>query len=368
MELIDVKLGARTIKTGIAIILSLAIANALKLDTITFTAVAAVFAMQPSVKRSLKTLMDQTLGNIIGAGIAIVTVLVLGSNPLLIGLAAILVIAVLNRLHLDTVIGLTMSTLIVVMMTPEDHFLQYALLRFGSTMLGIVSAFIVNTFFFPPKYEEKLFHVIDFSTSEILKWIRTTLRKNAEYPFLKKDLKWTKKQLVKMDFYFELFREEDYYSKQKRIVQMRKVVVYRAMISSTKSAYNLLKMLHHNENVYNHFPIETRQVIRDRVETLLSAHEQILMKFLGRVPVDSLYFMSNDKESKRALMEVFLAEATNEGRTEEDFSETYQAIKVVSAILNYEEYLERLNLLVSSYKRNSQSLSSDISNIEDVEQ
>ncbi|TFJ47533.1 hypothetical protein CKN80_01975 [Carnobacterium divergens] len=362
------KLGARTLKTGLAIAIALYLTHLAGITYVTFAAISAVFAMQPSVKRSLKTLKDQTIGNLLGAGIAIGAFLTVGNNFVVIGIAAIILIAILNRFRLDSVIGLATVTLIVVMMTSEDSFMLYALLRFSSTMIGILTAFIVNTLFFPPRYEEKLYHVVDYATTEILKWIRASVRKNTEYPFLKKDLKWVKKQMEKMDFYYSLFSEEDVYFRKTRFQNLRKVVVYRQMISTTKAAYNLLKTIHNNENAFNNFPPELRILIRERLETLLSAHEQILLKFNGRVPAGSVNFIANNRSLRKEFMQSFFDEASTEENIKEDYLQSNSVIHIMSSILNYEEYLEHLNALVTSYKGNHWNPSSDISNIENVEQ
>ena len=132
------KLGARTLKTGLAVAIALYVSKWVGIPSVTFaaiSAISAIFAMQPSVKRSLNTLRDQTIGNILGAGVAIITVLTLGKQYVLIGFAAIILIAILHQLELDQVIGLATVTLIVVMTTTGDDFMLYAILRFSSTMV-----------------------------------------------------------------------------------------------------------------------------------------------------------------------------------------------------------------------------------------
>lgn len=61
------KLGARILKTGIAIVLALYLATWLGLPTPVFAGIAAVFAIQPSIYRSFLTIVDQVQANIIGA-------------------------------------------------------------------------------------------------------------------------------------------------------------------------------------------------------------------------------------------------------------------------------------------------------------
>lgn len=70
------KLGARILKTGIAIILAVSVASLLPSSAgmTTVAGIAAVVAMQPSVYRTFKTIVDQFQGNIIGALLAVTMV------------------------------------------------------------------------------------------------------------------------------------------------------------------------------------------------------------------------------------------------------------------------------------------------------
>ena len=67
------KFGARIFKTGIAIVLAIFLAHLLP-GSVMLTSIAgvtAMVAMQPSVYRSFKTVVEQFQGNIIGAVTAI---------------------------------------------------------------------------------------------------------------------------------------------------------------------------------------------------------------------------------------------------------------------------------------------------------
>jgi len=98
------KLGARILKTGVAISMALFLASLLELPSPVFAGVAAIFAIQPSIYRSYLTLLDQIYGNLIGASIAVIFVLTLGSNYLTIGLAAILAIVIMLKLKLENTV------------------------------------------------------------------------------------------------------------------------------------------------------------------------------------------------------------------------------------------------------------------------
>ena len=91
------KLGARILKTGVAIVLALFIANSLKLPVPVFAGIAAIFAIQPSIYRSYLRIVEQIQGNIIGAVVAIVFVLIFGHQLVIVGLAAVVIILIMNK-------------------------------------------------------------------------------------------------------------------------------------------------------------------------------------------------------------------------------------------------------------------------------
>ena len=66
------KLGARVLKTGVAIVFALFIAELLNVPAPVFAGIAAIFAIQPSIYRSYLTILEQIQGNLIGAAIAII--------------------------------------------------------------------------------------------------------------------------------------------------------------------------------------------------------------------------------------------------------------------------------------------------------
>ena len=96
------RLGARILKTGIAIILALFIASFLP-DNVGLKSVAgisAIVAMQPNIYRSIKTISEQATGNVIGALLAVIMVTIFGKNIVIMGVTVILLIAILYKLNL----------------------------------------------------------------------------------------------------------------------------------------------------------------------------------------------------------------------------------------------------------------------------
>ena len=89
-------------KTGIAVALALFLAALFHFPSPVFAGISAVFAMQPTIYRSYLSLIEQVQANVIGALFAIAAVLILGRDPLVVGLTLMIVIAlclksVLNR-------------------------------------------------------------------------------------------------------------------------------------------------------------------------------------------------------------------------------------------------------------------------------
>src|SRR3954451_23750537 len=158
------KLGARILKTGIAIVLALLIAQLIGLPSPVFAGIAAIFAVQPTIYRSYLSIIEQIQGNTIGAVIATIFVLLFGNNVFIIGLAAILVLGLHLKFKLENAIGLSLVTLVAIMETPGDTFIEFAIIRFLTVMLGVLAAFIVNLVFIPPKYEQKLYFKLSETT------------------------------------------------------------------------------------------------------------------------------------------------------------------------------------------------------------
>lgn len=343
------KLGARILKTGIAITLALFLAELLQMPSTVFAGIAAIFAIQPTIYRSYLSIIEQVQGNIIGASVAVIFVLVFGKDIFIVGLGAIIIITILLKLKLEKTISLTLVTFIVIMETPNPDFMQFALLRFSTIMIGILSAFLVNFIFIPPKYETKLFYRISGVTEEILKWTRLAMRHASEYRLLKKDIAIIKERLTKVNQFYSLYKEERRYFKRNDISKTRKLVIYRQMIIASQKGLEVLKLLHRSENVLHQLPDNLQMQIRERLDFLMHFHEQLLLKFIGKVPIESdLDSFQNIHIQRNELMNLFLREI-KDYYIQDDF-QSYQLMHMLSGIFDYEEQLEHLEILIKSFK------------------
>ncbi|MCA1032651.1 aromatic acid exporter family protein [Bacillus timonensis] len=343
------KLGARILKTGIAITLALFIAHALELPSPVFAGIAAIFAIQPSIYRSYLSVVEQLQANIIGAFFAICFALLFGNDPFIIGLTAVIVISINLKLKIENTIPVALVTVIAIMQGPEEQFLQFALIRFSTILLGVLSALVVNLAFLPPKHENKLYQKILDQTEEIFKWIRLNIRHASDHQALKADIEKSKETLLKIEQLYLLYKEERNYFKKQTLEKSRKLVIYRQMIATSTRALETLKLLHRLENELHHMPISFQQLIIVELDDLIHLHEQLMLKFIGKSkgqPPEEL--QSHLGYDRKQVIESFLQ---NQDKLEsKDDRDWYQLFPLVSAITDYSFQLEHLETLVDSFQ------------------
>ncbi|MET3698754.1 uncharacterized membrane protein YgaE (UPF0421/DUF939 family) [Bacillus oleivorans] len=339
------KLGARIFKTGLAIMLALFVAEILGLPAPLFAGIAAIFSIQPTVYRSYLSIIEQIQSNIIGAVVAFLFVYFLGNDILVIGLAAIVVIAINLKLKTDSTIGLSLVTVIAIMENPGSELFSYALLRFSTIMVGVASSFVINLVFLPPKYETKLYYRISNTTDEIIRWIRIQPSMSSEHTLLKADIKKLKENLVKMDQLYLLYKEERNYFKKTALSKYRKLVIYRHMISTSGRALNILKRLHRYENELHLMPEGFQEAIHEHLNTLTVLHEQLLLQFLGKVRTSEL--SEKHTQFRKELMDLFFLYEKCMDR--EDQYHLFHMLQLISDVMEYGEYLEHLEKLIHNF-------------------
>lgn len=341
------KLGARILKTGIAIILALLFARLIGLPSPVFAGIAAIFAVQPTIYRSYLSILEQIQGNTIGALMAVIFVLLFGNHIVIIGLAAIIVITITLKLKLENAIGLSLVTLVAIMETPGDTFIEFAVIRFLTIMLGVLSAFVVNLIFLPPKYETKLYLQISNSTTEITKWIRLNIRGASEHKLLKNDIEKLKETIIKIEQLYLMYKEERNF-KHNNLLKTRKLVIYRQMISTLKRALDTLKRLHRFENEIASLPDDLQNMIQQQLDCLIHHHEHAMLKFISKVRPHVIFDEGNNRINRKELFNIFLTYQLQATTEVEDSN--YHLMQVISAIVDYDEYIEHLDVLITSFQ------------------
>lgn len=146
--------GARILKTGLAVALALYICSALKLEPSVFAGVSAMMNIQPSIYRSFKNALDQVLIHIISVIIAVLCGYLLGSNPIIIGLATIIIITTNVKLKMIQGVAMGVVAGIFVLTAPQHEFFNHALTRSYVVFVGLGSALAVNNIIPQPRYRD----------------------------------------------------------------------------------------------------------------------------------------------------------------------------------------------------------------------
>ncbi|WP_098747176.1 aromatic acid exporter family protein [Paenibacillus sp. EZ-K15] len=332
--------GARMFKTGLAVTLALYLAMLFDFKSPVVAAIAAIFAMQPSIYRSWRYFLDQLQTSTLGAILAMLGGYFLSNQPISVGLVCILVIMICMKLKMGETIGLTLVTVISVMEASGQW--DFALNRFILTIIGIISAFLINILVFPPKPKEQYITRIHIVFSKMSLLLRTAIShemKDSVYRAEKKELESAIKSLSDK---YNLFEEEQKKLKRAKYSQARQLVVYKQLLQSLRKGYEVLDAV---ENHY--FQAERSEEIDEQfdhnLERLMKYHEHILWKFEDKLKPneDEAEIMAENNEA--FLEQVMCGPGANSGGL--------RLSVVAASMYDYGYQLDRLNRVADHISR-----------------
>lgn len=149
-------IGARTLKTGIAVTAALFICKFFYIEPASFAAITAVVNMQPSVSKSLNNAWQQIGVHLLAATLSLLVGLFIGTNPISIGATVISLILICNWIGWSGGIIFGIVSIIFILDSPPDAFLIHALSRSLSIFVGLAVALVINRVLAPPRYKVKL--------------------------------------------------------------------------------------------------------------------------------------------------------------------------------------------------------------------
>lgn len=142
-------LGLRTIKTGLAVTVSVIVAQLLKIEYPFFVAMTAIISMDKTMGNSFKMGRNRIMGTFIGACIGVMLSYISRGNALLCGIGIILLILTCNKLHLQGSITIGGIVMMAIMVHTDKTPLFYGFHRTFDTMVGASISFIVNALIYP---------------------------------------------------------------------------------------------------------------------------------------------------------------------------------------------------------------------------
>lgn len=354
------KLGARVIKTGIAVILALAIASLLPKEAglKAIAAVSAVVAMQPSVYRSIKTIADRANGNIIGAVLAVLMVTAFGNHFVIMGVTVILLIAILFRFNLAHVATLASVTALIIMGQHTGNFYVSAFFRFILVMIGVLSSSIVNLIFLPPKFESKLYYNALNISTDIFMWFKLVLNDTSEYHQIKEDRGLISKRVLKLEQIFEYYEEERPLTKKQLHAQNRKKILFKEIVRVTRQAYAVLKRMNRYQHDLHSLNNELLLQIKLDIDSLTAFHEQIFISLSKKAKYDVDFDdTSVDNPQKKDLMDAFQKELIqNPYQTEYSYANIMQIISAIEEYRYTLRHLDRLRISFFSYHQDDNKI------------
>ena len=146
-----IHIGLRTIKTTVAIVISMVIVDYLgtSASKLIFAMLGAMAAVQPTFKESVDSCLAQIVGVLFGS-LASIVLLMLPVPPLVAtAVGVILVITLYNALRFPYSPSLPCFIVVMMCITPDIQPLAYASERIWDTTIGLSIGMLINTLVFP---------------------------------------------------------------------------------------------------------------------------------------------------------------------------------------------------------------------------
>jgi uncharacterized membrane protein YgaE (UPF0421/DUF939 family) len=332
--------GARMLKTGIAVTLSLYVSTWLHFSPPVIAAVAAIFALQPSIYRSWRHFLEQVQTNTLGAVIALLAGTYLSKEPIAIGVVCILVIMLCLRIGMGESIGLTLVTVVGVMEASGQW--EFALNRFLLSMIGILSAFVLNIAFMPPDPRVQFSKQIHSVFNQLSLLLRTAISDEMKEKVFREQKQELEDSLHSLTDKYKLLEEELKKLKRAKYRRTRQIVVYKQLLHSLHKGYEVLEAV--QEHYFQSIRTSDINESYDRhLEKLIKFNEHVLLKLEEKVKPESWSSMAVEEAN-----DLFMKHATN--CYNEDSEGSLRLFIVAAAIYDYgyqtirlDRLLERMN-------------------------
>ncbi len=174
------RIGARIIKTGIAVAITMLVCQTLNLEPALFGAIAAVINIQPSVYLTFTMARDQVLVNILGVLVGIAFGYLIGNSALVMGAATIIVIALFKKLGLQNGMLMGVVAALFILNAAPDQFVAQALSRSAIVFVGLAAAMAVNIALWVPRYDRRFIGKLRESNEEAVRYFLQAVRSFVE--------------------------------------------------------------------------------------------------------------------------------------------------------------------------------------------
>jgi len=340
------KLGARILKTGVTLILAIYISDLLGLEPVIYSAIAATLAIQPSVYRSWQYGVEQIQANLVGATVAIIFAFFLGTHPIYLAIAVMLVIGINIKLKFERAIPLSIVTVLSIMeggAAQGSEFIFFAIDRFLLIFIGIISAIIVNALIYPPRYDKQLSSKIKDVGEQMTSILRIILDKDKNERFIRTSILDLDKELDNL-WNLLKFEEEARSNFKKRLPfsSSRKLVIYKSMLKTAEMGIQLFRHIEKHQNTLTNLPAPLTDVFREELMNLANYQDRIYSKFEGKIN-------TNASHSNKSVVESYFEIYNLTHKTANDQEAFLDTITVLTIMNEYNNSLAHLDKLINSY-------------------
>ena len=166
------KIGMRTIKTVIAVVLTLEISKYLNINSPILAGIAAIMTMETSVSESFSAGKFRMFGTVLGALIAIILLSVSPANFITTAIGLVVIIYICNLLNWQDAVKMAMIVFLVIIVEYEEGYrVLYALNRTIDTFIGVIVGTTINYFIRPPKIDIKIHSIVENIYIKVMDYI-----------------------------------------------------------------------------------------------------------------------------------------------------------------------------------------------------
>ena len=206
-------IGLRTVKTVIAVILSMVIVDfyGTTSSKLVFAMLGAMAAIQPTFKDSLEACLTQIVGVLFGGVMGALLRMLPVPHLVATAIGLVLVITIYNALRIRFSPSLPCFIVVMVCITPDVSPMQYAFGRIWDSAIGLGVGMLVNTLIFPYDNSRSIRNMMESLDKELISFLENMFDGDEVLP-----------DTAKMEGYIaDLTRQMKVFSNQKLITRLR---------------------------------------------------------------------------------------------------------------------------------------------------
>ncbi len=178
------RVGPRTVKTALAVILSMAIVGAYGMteSRLIFAMLGAMAAVQTTFKESVRSSLTQIVGVLFGAVVGVLLQQLPLHQLVQTGIGIILVIVLYNMFHISFSPGIPCLIVVTLCITPEIAPVPYALGRIWDTAIGLGVGMLINVLIFPYDNSRQIRSTVKSLDTELIRFLEELFDGDTDVP------------------------------------------------------------------------------------------------------------------------------------------------------------------------------------------